>query len=327
MKNNLLLLLWGRSGYRIIFVSVIIGVLIANEREGFSQEEKDSVSLLPVTMNLSYKVSDGIRSVKVKVTRKEKRKTIAVDNLKSPVNLYLSEVKKHDPADGTGWIGNLFLDEKGEGIFELSANFTNLISGFHEYTFIAKSESDPVYEDAEESVTVTDAKIIMEYSGDDSIKTATGILSGWKDSAYVPVPDAELKLFIKRTFNPLLIGETGRVTDENGKLSAGLPLDIPGNHNGTITIGAKIDDHENFGTVEVTKDVPWSVPPKESPAIERTLWSSGANAPLPLVISSVVIIVVIWGTIFYLIFLLFKIRRISKKIRPGIDDQIRNTLK
>ena len=286
----------------------------------FAQGSNDSTSLpavqagkLYLTMNVSYKVSDGIKSVKVQVTRKENKKIISVDNITSPVNLYLNEVKDHNPADGTGFISKLYLDNEGEGVFEITDNINKLFSGMHEYTFIAKIDADPFYEDAEEEITIADARITLSYSGEDSIKTAFAVLSEWKDSAYVPVPEAELKFSIKRVFSLFPIGEEGAATDENGKISADLPLDIPGNFDGKITIVARIDEHESFGTVEVTKEVPWPVIPELIPKEVRTLWATAANAPLPLVFASVSIIFVIWGTIFYLVYLLYRIRKISKE--------------
>ena len=279
--------------------------------EVFAQDEKENASKLPVTMNISYKISDGIKNVKVQVTRKENKKFIPVDNV--IVNLYLNEIKKYDEATGGGWISNLNTNEDGEGIFRFSTKFYELTAGLHEFTFIANMNSDPRYEDTQEEITINDAFITINFSEDDSIKTITAKLTELQDSAAeMPVPETEMKLFIKRTFSLLPFGEEGLYTDENGEVSGELPLDVPGNANGTLTIVAKVEDHETCGTIEVTKDVPWSVFPKENAEIGRTLWSSGKNAPVPLVVASVSIIIVIWGTIFYLVYLLFSIKEIGK---------------
>ncbi len=312
MKNNFINLIKKTFGGRTILFSLIISALILSTYAANAQETEESSSKLSCSMNISYIVSNGIKSVKVQVNRKEKGKTVSVDNLKSPVNLYLNEVKKYDPLTGFGWISNIFINKEGEGIFEFPTNFNKLTSGMHEFTFIAKMGSDPLYEDIEEEIIITDAKITIVYSGEDSVKSATALLTAWVDNAYVPVPEADLKLCIKRSFNFLPFGEEGATTDENGEISGDLPLDLPGNANKTITLAARLEDHETYGTVEVTQHVPWSVLPKKNPESKRTLWSPGDNAPLLLVFSSVIIIVVIWGTIFYLIYLLIKIKRLSK---------------
>jgi len=144
------------------------------------------------------------------------------------------------------------------------------------------------------------------------VKTVTATLYGWKDHDYLPIASAELKLCIKRTFNFLPFGDAEMTTNENGEVSGELPLDLPGNADGTITIAARMEDNDIYGTVESMKNVPWSVLPKKNPVRGRTLWSAGDNAPWLLVISSVSIITIIWGTIFYLLYLLIRIKRLGK---------------
>lgn len=314
MKNNFLYFNTGKGYQRIFFILTLISALFLFNTVTIAQETKDSASRLSFTMNLSSIVSNDIRSVKVQVSRKENKKTIAVNDVTAPFKLYLNEVKAYDSTDGTGLISNLRISYEGDGIFTLPADFYKRNAGLHVFTFIVKMDSDPKYEDAEETISIADAKISIEYSGEDSVKTAKATLTAWKDSAnaYVPVPNAEVKLCIKRTFNFLLFGESGAVTDETGQVSGDLPLDLPGNADGTLTIFGRLEDDENYGTVEGGVSVPWAVLPKKNPERGRTLWSSGDNAPLLLVISSVTIIVIIWGTIFYLISLLVKIKRLGK---------------
>lgn len=317
MKNDPTHKKAGKGYHRVFFIATAISALLLINNAMMAQDAKDSASLpssgkLSFTMNLSTLMSNGVRTVKVQLTRKENKRTIMVNDVRSPLNLYLNEVKAYDPANGTGLIGKLNINYEGEGIFVLPVDFYKLDTPLHKYTFIVKMDTDPKYEDAEESITVTDAKISVVFSGEDSVKSATATLFGWKDNSYVPVPGAELKLCIKRTFNFLLFGETGAVTDSSGQVSGDLPMDLPGNSDSTITIFGRLEDDENYGTVEGGINAPWSVLPKKNPVRGRTLWSSGDNAPLILVISSLTIIVIIWGTIFYLIRLLFKIKKMGK---------------
>jgi hypothetical protein len=299
------------NGYLIVML-LMIPALFLNLTASFAQDAKDSLSKLSMTMRLTPLLSNGTRAVKVNITRKLNKKIINVNNLKSPLNLYLNEVKEPDPVTGEGWIGKCYLNIDGEGIFSFPSNFYQLTQDLHQFNFIVKLSGDPLYEDAEENVTVSDAKISIEYQGDDSIKSATAALRVWKGNGYGPLSKAELKLCIKRTFNFLPFGETGGSTDDSGKISGDLPLDIPGNPNGTLTLAARLEDDETYGTVEITKDVPWKVLPKQNAERGRTLWSGGANAPLLLVFSSLTIIIIIWGTIFYLVYLLYRIKQLGK---------------
>ena len=305
MKNNLI-----TRGKRICFILFAFSAFIFCYRLN-AQSPKDSATKLSFSMNLSSIASNGVRTMKVLLTRKENKKTILVDDLKAPLNLYLGEVKDYDATTGKGWMGQAFENHEGEAIFTFPSWFRQLADTVHEYTFIVKMISDPKYEDAEEQITIADAKIELEYSGEDSIKTATGKAVGWKENEFIPAAGTELKLGIKRTFNYLPFTEAGATTDSNGKISGELPLDIPGNANKTITLVARLEDDATYGTVEITKEIPWGILPKPTPVRGRTLWSPGGNAPWLLVISSLSIILIIWGTIAYLLSLLYKIKRLG----------------
>ncbi|MBI4947352.1 MAG: hypothetical protein HY840_13250 [Bacteroidetes bacterium] len=313
MKNNLSFQKQIASRFYSALILLLISVFFLTGNKARSQDKETNASKMSASMSVSCKTSDGVKHVKVTVTRKENKKRIPVDNLKSPIALYLNEVKSKDPSNGTGLITNLFLNDEGEVVFDLPADFNSITSGMHECKFIARMESDPLYEDAEEEITIADAKISIEYSGKDSIKTAAATLTEWKDSAYVPAAGVEMKLSIKRAFSLFPFGEEGLTTDEDGKVSGDLPLDLPGEAGGKITIVASVVDNETYGSVESTKQVDWSVLPKVNEEMGRTLWSSGRNAPIPLVVASCLIIAVILGTLIYLVFQLFKIKKIGKE--------------
>ena len=308
MKTNLSLQRRLASNLYLALILMSGFLLIGNN----SMCQPDSASKITAYMSLSYKITDGVKYVKVKVSKKENKKKVSVDNAKSPVCLYLNEVKPTDATNGTGLISKLFLDNDGVAEFELPSNFNSITSNLHEFTFIANFESDPLYEDAQEEITIADAKISIEYLGEDSIKTAIATLMEWKDSIFVPVADAELRLSIKRTFSLFHFSEEGATTDENGSITADLPLDLPGEHDGTIIIVGSVLDHEIYGTVETTKKVAWALLPKENEEMGRTLWSRGNNAPYSLIIVSCSIIFLIWGILFYLVLQLFKIKKLGK---------------
>jgi len=287
-----------------------ITTLVIN-RQAAAQDGKETAKL-PFSMTLTSVLSNGVRTVKAHLVRKENKKKITVDDVKTPFTLYHDEIKDFDAGNATGLISKAGVNNEGDVIFSFPAGFNKLTDTVHKFRFIVKMNGDQKYEDAEEEITVSDAKISIQYSGADSVKTASATIVGWTDSGYKPIAGAGLRLCIKRTFNFLPFGEAGATTGENGEISGDLPLDLPGNMNNTITIAARLEDDENYGTVEVTKDVPWAILPKKNPARGRTLWSGGDNAPWLLVISSLTIITIIWSTIFYLVSLLVKIKKLGK---------------
>jgi hypothetical protein len=207
-------------------------------------------------------------------------------------------------------MGNLVTDDDGVVEFDLNDNFKRIKTGAHVFTFIASIGSDPKFENASEQIVMNDVRINLSNVLADSLNTVTAKLTMFKDSVESPAAKTEMKLLVKRTFGALPFGEDNLSTDDNGEVSGVLPNDLPGNHDKTLTILARYEDQENDGIIEVTKNIPWSIPPIERTFAKRTLWSSGQNAPVPLVIVSLTIIFTIWGIIFYLISLLFKIKEL-----------------
>ncbi len=126
-----------------------------------------------------------------------------------------------------------------------------------------------------------------------------------------PVAEVSVKLFVKRLFGLLPVGEES--TDETGVASFEVPNDIPADASGKLTIIAKIEDDENYENVETEAAVNWGVIIKDDDSVklDRSLSASRENAPIYFIIVSNLIIAGIWGTIFYVILQVFKIKRIS----------------
>ncbi len=132
----------------------------------------------------------------------------------------------------------------------------------------------------------------------DSVKICKAVVT--TDSK--PVKGTDVNFFVKRFFGlmPLAKAET---TDENGEASVVFEKKLPGDSAGNITLIAQLDDDETIIDQVV---VPWGAKVKfESGMNEKALWASRANAPLYLIIISNVIIIGIWGTMGYILYLLF----------------------
>lgn len=292
----------------VAILMVVIG-LIAMNANAFAQEDSTSEKQ-SASMNLSYKIVNGIKTLKVTVETKVDGKREPVENL--IVNLYLNEVKKYDTTTTTGWMGNLLTNKEGVGEFKFTERFNELTKNMHEFHFIATSNSDLRFEDSEAETYIYDVFVKLNVVTEDSISTATATLTKFVDGKEVPLPETEIKLFVKRSFGVFPFGEEGAVTDENGQITAEVPSDIIGFADKTLTLIARYDDPDYDGRIEATQTIPWTVMPYENEAMTRSLWSTGHNAPIPLVITSVTIIALIWGIIAYLVTLLFKIKKESK---------------
>ncbi len=285
-------------------ISLLLIVLLLSALKVIAQstEEKQSVS-----MSIKYEVINGIKKVKVNVDTKVDGKRISVKNL--IVNLYLNEIKKYDTLTALGWMGNVVTNEDGIAEFTFTKTFNSRTKDLKEFHFLATSNSDLRYEDAEAETIISDVQINLSINNLDSTKSATIKLSKMIDGVQTPLAETEIKLFVDRTFGEFPFAEEGAMTDENGEYTAEIPSDIIGTSDGKLTIIARFEDPENDGKLEVSQTIPWTILPYANKAIERTLWSPGNNAPIPLVVASVSIITVIWGLIIYLISLLFKLKK------------------
>jgi len=289
----------------LFIISFMMINTTVSAQDEYSSEKKS------ISMNMSYKVVNGIKTIKVSVDTKVDGKREPVSNL--IVNLYLNEIKKYDTTTTTGWMGNVVTNKDGIGEFKFSELFNEKTKNIHEFHFIATSHEDLRYEDAEAETYIYDIFVKLDVTTEDSISTATATLVKLVDGKEVPIPDAEVKLFVARTFGVFPFGEEGAVTDSFGVITAEVPSDIIGTSDKKLTIIARYDDPENDGKFESTQTIPWSVLPYENEAMSRSLWSTGHNAPIPLVIASVTIIALIWGIIIYLILMLPKIKKAGKQ--------------
>lgn len=128
----------------------------------------------------------------------------------------------------------------------------------------------------------------------------------------VPAPDVSVKLYVKRLFGLLPVGDEA-TTDENGMASIEFPKDIPGDEKNILEVVAKIEDDENYGTIEASSTVNWGIPKKMVGNIsERSLAGSRSNAPIYFIVVSNLIIIGIWGTLLYVVLQVFKIKKLGK---------------
>lgn len=154
-----------------------------------------------------------------------------------------------------------------------------------------------------------EGKLTLNFQKDDSLYTCTVTVT----SADLPVKDVNVKLYVKRLFSLLPVGSE-ETTDESGVATFNFPKDIPGGSDGKLTVIAKIEDDENLGSLETKSDVNWGVIVPNTDKIERSISASRGRAPIYFIIASNLIIAGIWGTLIYVIFQIFKIRKISKHL-------------
>jgi hypothetical protein len=282
----------------VLFLSIINLSSTANAQENVEKTK------LHVSLNLSYLNSNNIKIIKARISRKVKRKIVQVRGV--TVSLYLKGTSKSILID------SMPTNDQGEAIFEITDKLNQSDKDRHEFVFKTRI-NDGNYEETEEEIAIKDAYLSLNIIEKDSTKKVIGKLIGiLSDNKEKPIKDVEVKFYIKRTFSLLpVLGVSGLSNDE-GIVTSELPLDLPADFNKTITVVARVEDNDSYGTLETKQVIPWKVPQKTESTGTRTLWASGRNAPIPLIIASVSIILAVWSILLYLIFQLFKIWKLGK---------------
>ncbi|MDZ4667050.1 MAG: hypothetical protein SGJ00_04115 [bacterium] len=123
-----------------------------------------------------------------------------------------------------------------------------------------------------------------------------------------PVAEVAVKLYVKRLFGNLSIGNEVS-TDENGIATFEFPNDIPLNAEGKLLVLAKVEDDENYGSMEVEANSTIGAKVNLTQLELENRSISGTNAPYYFIAGSLVIFAGIWGAIIYVVLLVFKIKK------------------
>ncbi len=123
-----------------------------------------------------------------------------------------------------------------------------------------------------------------------------------------PVEDASVAGYIKSMFGKYLLGKTK--TNKLGIAYFDVDYKIPGDSAGYLNMIAKVS--KGYGSAKKTERMQIANPAKLKSAIEgRHLWSTDNSAPVWLRIIFFASIIGVWGTIFFVVFGLKKIKKLG----------------
>jgi hypothetical protein len=298
--------------YKVLTWLVFVG-LFFNSGQVFSKyDESETAQVeekLKAKMSVSFKQgNDNKRTVRVVIKHKDKEKKEMIYGKNMDVLLYINEIA---PAN---LIGKNKTNFKGVAIIEMNDLFYAIADTTTSYDFIVQLPENDTYKEKQKSVTIEDVKLEMEVYEEDSIRYVKARLQKNMDTSYVPLADVKISFGLKCTFSNLPFGGDYTSTGEDGYVKVVFPNDHVGDEEGNVGIVVSLIDHETYGNVEKIEKVNWAVPLViDNSDLKQKLWSSQANAPLALVTTIVILILGIWGTLFYLMFDLLKIRKMGKK--------------
>jgi hypothetical protein len=179
----------------------------------------------------------------------------------------------------------------------------NIISYIRSFNSSYKQQVMPVITSS--AYPGAEIKLTLSYNPADSSVILNATAS--KENSVVPVTGAEVNLFVHRTFGHLPIDEI-KTTDKDGLATFRIPDGLPGDTAGNITFIAGFTDEETFGSV--SRDTVLSAGIKSTPVsltAERAMWNSVRMAPLWVILTYGIGVLVAWG---FIILVLMKIRDI-----------------
>ncbi|WP_291097424.1 MULTISPECIES: hypothetical protein [unclassified Flavobacterium] len=197
-------------------------------------------------------------------------------------------------------IGEVKTSTNGKAKFIIPAKFIEQSTAYK-----VKSENDKTYDDADESVTITDINIEASIEKADSSYTIKAKLLSATNK---PIAEESLNIGLKRLFGNLSVGgESSYTTDADGAVTATVEKGYTG-LNGKLNFQVVLPESEKYGTVIANINTAFGVPIVDKSTFnERTMWSPPTKIPIFLLIIPNILIIGIWSTLVLLLFNLYKI--------------------
>src|SRR5688572_20703310 len=210
---------------------------------GFSSQAQDKTEKGTISLGIMYhQLNNDLPVIKVSAKTKIERKFQPVEG--EEINLFfMSETSQ-------GFIGRVKTNSHGAGSLTLPEKFKSQWDSLSSFKFIGTIADTTRFEFQSAELEISKAKIELTLEEVDSVRTISAKVLAFQDTGWVAQPETDIKFVVRRLMSDLNATEEETfTTDENGDVSAEFSLSIPGDANGDIIIGAKIDDHEVYGSL------------------------------------------------------------------------------
>lgn len=261
-----------------------------------------------------YNLNGSIQYLKVKTMVKEDNKLQPVTEAK--LQLYLDEV-----APGN-LIGKIKTDYKGESKIAIRPAVKDQWNDTPDHKFIAVSEATKKFDETTTELDIIKAKIVIDTLNEEGVRKLSAQLLAFENGEWVPAKEVEVKMGVRRLGGDIKIGEEETyTTDSLGQVVGEFLLDkLPAaDSKNNLTLVVKTEDNELYGNLSVEKTVPWGAFVQQPNNFnKRSLFGTSDKTPIWLLFMVYSILAGVWGVIFYLVFLLIKIRKAGKRSSQSV---------
>ena len=131
------------------------------------------------------------------------------------------------------------------------------------------------------------------------------------DNKELPAKGVEVVLFVKRYFGNMRLGEP-KTTNDKGEILFDIPSNLKGDKDGNVDLTAMVNDPSGkTGDAKVKATIAAGKPMNAPSLIEtRAWWTVREMAPVWVIFTYSLAVIIVWGFIFYIIYSVLKIRNI-----------------
>ena len=208
-------------------------------------------------------------------------------------------------------LGTAVTNDKGEAYLLMPPSAKDEWKKSAKHSFAIVSKASKLYDEAKATMDVSRAKLKIDTTDDRKIIVTVLEL---KDTSWVLVKGAELKVAVKRLDGDLNVNETQTfTTDSTGTITAEFKRDsLPGDVNGNLTLIAKIEDNDTYGNLTAEKVVKWGNKFQYVSQFDRrTLFARRGHSPWWLELLAYSIVVSVWGVLMYLVGQIRKLKKLG----------------
>ena len=246
-----------------------------------------------------YKLSSGDRKISIELT---------AGSGKSMHGVMEAEVRLTSMVnDSTFNLATLTTDTLGKVSLFFASDYILPMNEDGNTILEASYDGNDVYRSASNDLEIKDLYLTISFDIEDSVKQLEVSATTFDtEGNKVPAEEVSIIIGVQRLFSVLPLDEIE--TDEDGIGILEFPDNIPGDADGNIIVVAKVDESDEYGTVESISTEKWGIPTDyELRPLPRQLFTD--EAPLWMIASVFLILLGAWYHFFLSISKLVKLKK------------------